>query len=79
MTRVSDVIWRALARTPAPTTSGKKTWADFRRFWELAHKVKGNISIGLTTEQAKAEASELFHRAKLELTYTQEQEQKHVP
>jgi hypothetical protein len=44
------------------------SYADFKRFFELVHRVRDQIRIGLVSEQAKADATELFHRAAHELT-----------
>jgi hypothetical protein len=49
--------------------TGPATPYDFRRFWDLVAKVTANIRIGVISEQAKAEAAELFHRAEQELAY----------
>jgi len=40
---------------------------DPRRFWELVRVVRDQIRIGLVNEKAKADATELFHRAAYEL------------
>ena len=44
---------------------------DPRRFWELVRGVRDQIRIGLVNDKAKADATELFHRAALELMYEQ--------
>jgi hypothetical protein len=45
---------------------------DPRRFWELVRVVRDQIRIGLVNEKAKADATELFHRAAMELRLTHE-------
>lgn len=63
---------------PTTVLTVPRTYANFKRFWELVRKVRSNIQIGLVSEQAKAEARELFQLAAHELIYQKERNAQNV-
>lgn len=54
------------------------SYADFKRFWELVYRVKGQVQIGLVSDEAKATARELFQIAARELERKEAKEHAHV-
>ena len=54
------------------------SYADFKRFWELVRRVRGQIEIGLVSQVAKDTARELFQVAARELERQQAKEHAHV-
>ena len=59
-------------------TSAAESYADFKRFWELVRRVRGQIEIGLVSQVAKDTARELFQVAERELQRKEAKEHAHV-